>query len=204
MITAEDINSIFPNAKDEIVEALVASQDMLAEKYGIDSPLRLAHFLGQTALESGGFRLMEENLNYSADRLMAVFPKYFRNVDARSYHRQPEKIANHVYANRMGNGNESTGDGYMFRGRGLIQLTGRNNYSLFANDNDMTVEEAAQYLTTPEGAIESAAWFWNKNDLNDLADADDINAVTKRINGGHHGLAERTKYTNGFKEILGA
>lgn len=204
MFTEENIKEIFPNAKDEIVEALILSQDMLAEKYGIDTPLRMAHFLGQTALESGGFRLIEENLNYSADRLMAVFPKYFRNIDARSYHRQPEKIANHVYANRMGNGDESTGDGYMFRGRGLIQLTGRNNYTSFAEDNGISVEEAAEFLTSPAGAIESAGWFWAKNDLNDLADADDIKAVTKRINGGHHGLAERTKYTNYFKEVLGA
>lgn len=204
MITEEQIKDIFPNAKDEIVEALVLSQDMLAEKYGIDTPLRMAHFLGQTALESGGFRLIEENLNYSSDRLKVVFPKYFRNIDARSYHRQPEKIANLVYGNRMGNGDEYSGDGYRFRGRGLIQLTGRNNYTAFAEDNGITVEEAAEFLTTPAGAIESAGWFWYKNDLNDLADNDDIRAVTKRINGGHHGLPERTKYTNYFKEVLGA
>lgn len=204
MITSENITDIFPNAKDEIVEALVNSIDMLAEKYEINSPLRLSHFLGQTALESGGFRLTEENLNYSADRLMAVFPKYFRNIDARAYHRQPEKIANHVYSNRMGNGDEESGDGYKFRGRGLIQLTGRNNYTLFADDNNMTVDEAADYLTTPEGAIESAAWFWYNNDLNELADSDNVKAVTKRVNGGEHGLAERTKYTKYFKEVLGA
>lgn len=204
MITKEDIRSIFPNAKEEILDALVNSQDILAEKYEVNSPLRMAHFLGQTALESGGFRLTEENLNYSADRLLAVFPKYFKNIDARAYHRQPEKIANHVYANRMGNGDEDTGDGYKFRGRGLIQLTGRNNYTLFADDNNMTLEDAVDYLNTPEGAIESAAWFWYKNNVNDLADSDNIRSVTKRVNGGDHGLAERTSYTNKFKDILGA
>lgn len=204
MITQDNILEIFPNAKPDIIDALVNSVDMLAEKYEINTPLRLAHFLGQTALESGGFRLMEENLNYSSDRLMAVFPKYFRNIDARSYHRQPEKIANHVYSNRMGNGDEESGDGYKFRGRGLIQLTGRNNYTLFAEDNNMDVDDVVNYLTSPEGAVESAAWFWYKNDINELADQDNIRAVTKRINGGHHGLAERTKYTNYFKEVLGA
>ena len=204
MIDQDIILEIFPNAKPEIVEALVNSEDLLASDYGIDTPLKMAHFLAQTAHESGGFRVMEENLNYSSDRLMAIFPKYFRNIDARSYHRQPEKIANHVYANRMGNGDEESGDGYKFRGRGLIQLTGRSNYTLFAEENDMDVDDAVSYLTTPEGAIESAAWFWNRNDINELAEDDNVVAVTKRINGGTNGLDDRRKYTNKFKDILGA
>lgn len=204
MFTQEDIFQVFPGAKPDIVDALVNSIDLLANEYGIDTPLKMAHFLAQTAHESGGFRLMEENLNYSADRLMAVFPKYFRNVDARSYHRQPEKIANRVYANRMGNGDEASGDGYNFRGRGLIQLTGRNNYTLFAEDNNLDLDMAVDYLTSPEGAVASAGWFWNKNDINELAEEDDVPAVTKRINGGHHGLEERRKYTAKFKDILGA
>jgi putative chitinase len=204
MFNQETIFSVFPNAKPDIVDALVNSQDLLAGDYGIDTPLKMAHFLAQTAHESGGFRLMEENLNYSSDRLMVVFPKYFRNVDARAYHRQPEKIANRVYANRMGNGDEASGDGYHFRGRGLIQLTGRNNYTLFAEENNLELDDAVNFLTSPEGAVQSAAWFWNRNDLNMLAEDDNLTAVTKRINGGTHGLEERKKYTNKFKDLLGA
>jgi len=204
MFTQDDILQVFPNAKQELVDELVNSIDMLTNEYGIDNEIKMAHFLAQTAHESGGFRITEENLNYSADRLMTVFPKYFRNIDARAYHRQPEKIANHVYANRMGNGDEESGDGYRFRGRGLIQLTGRNNYTAFAEENNMDVEEAADYLSTPEGAVRSAAWFWNRNDINELADTDNVREVTKRINGGTIGLPERAKYTEKFKDILGA
>jgi len=204
MFTQEDIFSAFPNAKPDIVDALVNSIDLLASDYGIDTPMKMAHFLAQTAHESGGFRLMEENLNYSSDRLVAVFPKYFRNVDARAYHRQPEKIANRVYANRMGNGDEETGDGYHFRGRGLIQLTGRNNYTMFAEDNNLELEDAVNFLTSPEGSVQSAAWFWDKANINPLAEDDNVVAVTKKINGGTNGLEERKKYTNKFKDLLGA
>lgn len=206
MITKEEIKKHYPNSKDAVVEALVGSLDTIAEKYGVNTPMRLAHFLAQTAHESGGFRLIEENLNYSADSLNKVFPKYFKNAgrDANEYNRQPEKIANVVYASRMGNGDTASGDGFKFRGRGLIQLTGRSNYTNFAKDNGIDVEEAVAYLTTPQGAVESAAWFWNKNGLNALADKDDVTAVTKRINGGTIGLDDRKKHTEEFKDILGA
>ena len=206
MITEEQIKHGYPNSKPDVVKALVNSLDTLGEKYGLNTPLRLAHFLAQTAHESGGFRLIEENLNYSADSLNKVFPKYFKNAgrDANEYNRKPEKIANVVYASRMGNGDTDSGDGYKFRGRGLIQLTGRSNYTNFAKDNGIDVEEAVAYLTTPAGAIESAAWFWNKNGLNALADKDDVVAVTKRINGGTIGLEDRKKHTEEFKDILGA
>lgn len=206
MITEEELKKHYPNAKAEVVKALASSLDVLAEKYGVNTPLRLSHFLAQTAHESGGFRLIEENLNYSADSLNKVFPKYFKNAgrDAQEYHRQPEKIANIVYASRMGNGDTASGDGFKFRGRGLIQLTGRSNYTNFAKDNGIDVEEAVVYLTTPKGAVESAAWFWSKNGLNALADKDDVVAVTKRINGGTIGLDDRKKHTEEFKEVLGA
>ena len=168
--------------------------------------MRLSHFLAQTSHESGGFRLIEENLNYSADGLNKIFPKYFIKAgrDAQAYHRQPEKIANVVYASRMGNGDTASGDGYKFRGRGLIQLTGRSNYTALSTDLGVNIEETVAYLTTPEGAVESAAWFWNKNGLNSLADKDDVVAVTKRINGGTIGLEDRQKHTAHFKNILGA
>lgn len=205
MFTKDDIYAVCPNARDDIVEALVNCEDLLVSDYGIDTPMKIAHFLAQTAHESGGFRLMEENLNYSSDRLMAVFPKYFRNIDARSYHRQPEKIANRVYANRMGNGDESTGDGYRFRGRGLIQLTGRNNYTMFSDEAfNSDLDGAVEYLSTPEGAVVSAAWFWDKANINPLAEEDDVLAVTKKINGGTHGLEDRRRYTDKFKDLLGA
>jgi putative chitinase len=204
MITADQIKKQYPNAKPFIVDALIGSLSTLADKYGLNTPLRLAHFLAQTAHESGGFRLVEENLNYSADGLTKIFPKYFKDKDPNEYARQPEKIANVVYASRMGNGDTASGDGFKFRGRGLIQLTGRSNYTAFAKDMGVEVEEAVAFLGTPPGAVESAAWFWNKNGLNALADKDDVTAVTKKINGGTIGLDDRKKHTTEFKEILGA
>jgi len=181
MLTEEQVKKNYPTSKPDVVKALIASMSTLAEKYGLSSPLRLAHFLAQTAHESGGFRLIEENLNYSADGLNKIFPKYFIKAgrDAQAYHRQPEKIANVVYASRMGNGDTASGEGYKFRGRGLIQLTGKSNYNGFATDSGITIDEAVAYLSTPEGAVESAAWFWNKNGLNALADKDDVTAVDK-------------------------
>jgi len=204
MITEEQIKHGYPSSDSDVVSALVSSLETLAEKYEINSALRLAHFLAQTAHESGGFRVIEENLNYSADGLSKIFPKYFRDKDPNDYARQPEKIANVVYASRMGNGDTASGDGYTFRGRGLIQLTGRSNYTSMANDMGVSVDDVVAFLGTPEGAVESAAWFWNKNGLNKLADADDVTAVTKKINGGTIGLEDRQKHTAEFKEILGA
>lgn len=202
MLTEEQIKHGYPNSKADVVKALVESLETLASKYEIHG-LRLAHFLAQTAHESGGFRVIEENLNYSADGLTKIFPKYFKDKDPNDYARQPEKIANVVYASRMGNGDTASGDGYRFRGRGLIQLTGKANYSGFAADSGVSVDEAVKYLSTPQGAVESAAWFWHKNGLNKLADADDVTAVTKKINGGTIGLEDRQKHTSEFKHLLG-
>jgi putative chitinase len=202
MITKEQIKESFPNSKDEIVQALVSSLDSLKSKYEINTPLRLAHFLAQCAHESGGFRVVEENLNYSADGLMKIFPKYFKDKDVSQYARKPEKIANVVYASRMGNGDTASGDGYRYRGRGLIQLTGKSNYTSFAADSGIKTEEAVAYLSTPKGAVESAAWFWRKNGLNKLADTDSVVAVTKKINGGTIGLEDRQNHTEDFKEML--
>lgn len=204
MITQEELKKHYPTANDKILKAIVESLALLASKYGINTKLRLAHFLAQTAHESGGFRAVEENLNYSADGLNKIFPKYFKNAgrDAQAYHRQPEKIANIVYASRMGNGDTASGDGYKFRGRGVIQLTGRNNYTNFSTDMGIKLEEAVAYLATPQGAVESGAWYWNKNGLNALADKDDVTAVTKKINGGTIGLEDRKKHTEDFKKFF--
>ena len=157
-----------------------------------ENPRRIAGFLAQVAHESGGFTAIKENLNYSAKGLMTTFKKYFPDeATAKQYEKKPEKIANRVYANRMKNGPEESGDGYRFCGRGLIQLTGRDNYTKFAQALDMSIEDTVAYLETPNGALVSAAWFWDNNKLNQYCDRDDFVTLTKRINGGTIGLEDR-------------
>jgi putative chitinase len=177
--------------KSSEAEKWVEPINAAMERFEINTPERVAGFLAQCAHESAHFARTTENLNYSADGLRRVFPKYFRDVDANDYHRQPEKIANRVYSSRMGNGDEDSGDGWRYRGRGLIQLTGRSNYSALAADIDVDVVEDPDLVAEPELAALSAAWFWWKNGLNKFADAQDIVGMTKRINGGTIGLEER-------------
>lgn len=171
-------------------------------KYNITTENRVAGFLAQCAHESNNFKVLQENLNYSADGLRRIFPKYFRDVDPNDYARQPQKIANRVYANRMGNGSESSGDGWKYRGRGVIQLTGYDNYSRFAKDMGMSVDEVIDYLETVEGAIMSAAWYWNSRKINTAADANDIVKMTKLVNGGTIGLEDRKKHYAHILEIF--
>lgn len=165
----------------------------LLPKYEINSVVRVAGFLAQCSHESGNFTVIKENLNYSAEGLNATFAKYFVKAgrDPGTYARNPEKIANVVYADRLGNGNTASGDGWRYRGRGLIQLTGYNNYVAFGKTKQLTALETIDYLETSRGALESACWFWKTNDLNKSADAQDIVAMTKKINGGTHGLEDR-------------
>jgi putative chitinase len=178
--------------------------DQLLDDYGIDSPQRVAHFIAQCAHESGNFRFIRENLNYSAKGLMGTFKKYFpTEALATQYQRQPERIANRVYANRMGNGDEASGDGWRYCGRGLIQLTGKENYTFFAGSFGFPVEEAAEYLATFEGAAQSACFFWEQNNLNRFADANDIKGLTRAINGGQIGLEDRIKHTNHALHVMG-
>lgn len=193
MITIELLQKIAPKTKKEILETYVSPLNRVCAKYKIlDNNKRIAAFLAQIAHESGGFNFTKENLNYSATALRTVFKKYFlTEQEAILYERKPEKIANKVYASRMGNGDEQSGDGWNFRGRGLIQLTGKENYSKFSQSIDKTLTETISYLETPDGAIESAAWFWEKNKLNEICDKDDFTTLTKRINGGTNGLADR-------------
>lgn len=206
----------FDFTKEHLAEIISADADdwydalcELLPKYGITTERRVAHFLSQCAHESAGFKRLEENLNYSAKALRAVFGRYFGEPpkrDAEEYHRQPEMIANYVYMDefrkyKMGNVNE--GDGWLFRGRGLKQLTGRDNYTKFGASVDMTAEEAAEYVATPAGAIESACWFWDANNLNDIADTDDVVKMTKKINGGNIGLEDRQKRYKHALEVLG-
>ena len=179
-------------ARNKDTASLFTALEQVLPKYNITSVERVAAFLAQCGHESADFTTLKENLNYSAEGLSKVFPKRFPSVDAaQPYHRQPEKIANKIYADRMGNGPEASGDGYKFRGRGAIQLTGKENYTKFANSIGKSLDETVAYTETLAGAIESACWFWNTNKLNDLADKKDIVGLTKRINGGTIGLEDR-------------
>lgn len=193
MITLTLLQSICPKTKSSILEGYVEPLNTVGKYYEMfDNPKRIAAFLAQVAHESGGFNFTKENLNYSADGLMKTFRKYFPTPDlAAQYARNPEKIANRVYANRMKNGDEQSGDGYKFRGRGLIQLTGRENYTKFSRSLDMDIDETISYLETPNGAVASAGWFWDNNKLNNYCDKDDFIGLTKRINGGTIGLSDR-------------
>jgi len=170
---------------DKIVDALSEA----CEKFGVDSKLRLAMFLAQASHESMGFRRTEENLNYSAQGLLLTFPTHFNAQSAVSYGHKPMAIANRVYANRMGNSDERSGDGYKYRGRGYIQLTGKAMYEEFSQAMGEDINPDS--LATPRLASMSAAWFWNENHLNAYADKGDVAGATRRINGGLNGLAER-------------
>jgi len=202
-ITLELLKEIAPQTKTEKLEGFVEGLQDACDRFEINTTSRLACFLAQVAHESGGFNAVKENLNYGAQGLVNTFKKYFPTIEAaRPYERNPEAIANRVYANRMGNGDEASGDGFKHRGRGLIQLTGHDNYVSFAADMGMTIDEAIDYLETYEGAAMSAAWFWWKNNLNTWADQEDMLTLTKRINGGTIGLEDRKHHFEIIKEAL--
>jgi putative chitinase len=174
-------------------------------KWDIDTIDRVAGFIAQTSHESAGYSVLTENLNYSAEALDKIFPKYFKRAgrDAKDYHRQPEKIANVIYANRMDNGDTDSGDGWRFRGGGILQLTGRYNYTQFGKAEDKTAEEATEFVRSPIGALASACWFWDTNNINKYCDNQDITGMTKRINGGTIGLEDRKKHYAHALEVLG-
>ena len=179
--------------------------EQLLDDYEINTPFRVAHFVAQCAHESGNFVFIKENLNYKAASLQKTFAKYFPTAElAQQYANKPERIANRVYASRMGNGPEASGDGYRYCGRGLIQLTGKDNYTFFAGSLGISVEEASEYLATFEGAAQSACWYWEQNNLNRFADANDVRGLTRAINGGYIGLSDREKHTEHALHILGA
>ena len=174
--------------------------------FHIDTPLRMAHFLGQCSHESAGFKILRENLNYSESGLMKIFPKYFPSLEmAQRYARQPQNIANLVYANRMGNGDVASGDGFRFRGRGYIQLTGKQNYADFGKSININLIENPERVAT-EFPLLSAAWFFDRNGINDIADegsdAATVRKITKKINGGTIGFDDRLKRFNEFYSIL--
>ena len=202
-ITESQLNQLIPG--NPYLEHWCEALNMILPDYDIDTPQRVAAFLAQCAHESGGFRFLKENLNYKAASLRKVFPKYFPSDElATAYANKPEMIANRVYGGRMGNGDEHSGDGYKYCGRGLIQLTGKSNYQNFADSIETAVEDIPEFLATFEGAVQSACWFWESNNLNQFADKGDILTMTKRINGGTIGLEDRIKHYNHALHIFGS
>lgn len=205
MFTEDSLKQIMPNAKVEDIDHYLDALNSKMQIYDINTPLRAAHFIAQLAHESGSFKYRYENLNYSAKALRAVFGKYFPTDElAEEYARNPERIANRVYANRMNNGNEASGDGWKYRGRGLIQLTGKENYTKcgdtlkidLVNKPDLLAQDA-------NAAVAAACWFWDSRKLNGFADQDNIMTITKLINGGYNGLEDREQYLERAKKVLG-
>lgn len=205
-LTKDQLKQLLP--KNPYIDQWHKALSQLLPDYEINTPQRIAAFMAQCSHESGGFMFLSENLNYKPATLRKIFPKYFPDdAIANTYCSKPNKaeaIANRVYANRMGNGDEASGDGYRYRGRGLIQVTGKQNYTWFAASLQITPEEAADYMQTFEGAAQSACWFWESNNLNQWADKGDIVTLTKRINGGTIGLDDRIKHYEHALHVLGA
>lgn len=199
MINYSVLKGVIPNS---VMQELLA----VTTEYRLNSPLRLAHFLAQCAHESANFSVVEENLSYTADRLLVVFKKYFPTKEiANQYARNPKKLASYVYANRLGNGGEETEDGWRFRGRGFIQLTGRDNYANFDKTvNDNIILNPG--LVATKYPLTSAAWFWKLKKLNEIADLgasdNEVALITKKVNGGYIGLAERIKLFNQFYKLI--
>ena len=183
LITETKFNQVFPRAKEGIY-AVIAKH---IEQAGCKTKMQQAMFLAQCGHESAGFSMLSENLNYSSDSLVRVFRKYFTSEEAKKYARQPEKIANRVYANRMGNGNENSGDGWKYRGRGIIQITGKRNYDAFAKwlERDINPDDVAINLTL---AVKAGVWFWL---VNEIASLNSVEKATRRINGGLNGIEDR-------------
>jgi putative chitinase len=204
-LTKEQLRQLLP--KNPYLNYWHNALAQLLPDYEINTSRRIAAFIAQCSHESGGFTALKENLNYRWQTLRKLFPKYFPTDElAQQYASRPDKqqaIANRIYASRMGNGPEESGDGYRFCGRGLIQLTGRQNYTWFAASIETPVEEVSEYLETFEGAAQSACWFWETNKLNQWADSGDIVTLTKRINGGTIGLEDRIKHYEHALHVLG-
>jgi putative chitinase len=203
-ITEEQILKAVPHTNRKRLAEFVVTFNKWGDKFGINTPLRVTHFLAQCWHESGALSAVEENMNYSAKRLLVVFPKYFDVTRAQRYAGKPQMIANRVYANRMGNGNEDSGDGWRFRGRGIIGTTGRANYKEYA-DSEFCVGDLMshpEWLAQSPGAYKSAMFFWWKNNCNKWADADDVDGLTKRINGGFNGLSDRKRYLQLFRQVF--
>ena len=206
MLTLNQLKQLLP--RNQHVSYWHHALEQLLPDYEINTPRRMAAFIAQCAHESGGFTTLKENLNYKPMSLRKLFPKYFDTDElAQQYCSKPNKqaaIANRIYANRMGNGDESSGDGYRFSGRGLIQLTGRATWQEFADSIETSLSDLDEYMQTFEGACQSACFFWESRKLNQYADAGDIVTLTRKINGGTIGLEDRKKHYEHALHILGA
>lgn len=204
VITQSQLLQAVPNLYKPRLDAFVASFNMWAVHFGIDTPLRTVHYLAQVFHESGCLQWTEEDLNYSREALLRVFPKYFNEKNVDLYSRNPQKIANRAYANRMGNGSEASGDGYRYRGRGFIGTTGKANYEAYAK-SDWCVGDIMSHpelLARSPGDQKSSMFFWLKNGCNRFADADDVKGLTKRINGGLNGFENRKGLLAKFKAVF--
>jgi putative chitinase len=202
ILSKEQLAQLIPG--NPYVDYWHSAMERCLPDYDINTPQRIAAFMAQCGHESGNFKFLKENLKYRAQSLVKVWPRYFPNMDiANQYAGKEEMIANRAYANRMGNGPEESGDGWRFCGRGLIQLTGRNNYQSFADSIETDINDIPAYLGTFEGAVQSACWFWETNNLNKFADTGDMLNLTKRINGGTLGLDDRIKHYNHALHVLG-
>ena len=196
-------------SRDQLIALKIGAEweDPLNEtfaRFGINTPVLQAAFIGQCGHECGNFRILEENLNYRAETLMKLWPRRFPTREiADQYARNPKKIANMVYSNRMGNRDEASGDGFLYAGKGIIQLTGKDNYTRFAQSLEISVEDAAEYMKTFEGAAQSACWFWETNNLNKFADAGDLKTMTRVINGGFKGMEDRELQFARISKLLG-
>ena len=201
MITPEQLQVILPHNQN--IHTLCASLNDLLPKYEINTKNRIASFLAQCAVESVEFTVLQENLNYGPQSLMRTWPHYFLSVTtANQYAHQPEKIANHVYANRYGNGDEASGDGWKYRGRGAIQTTFHDNYKAFAVFLGLSIDQTVAYCETPVGAVESACFYWKMHKINDDCDVDNIESMTHKINVAELGLPQRRMYYEKAKSIL--
>jgi putative chitinase len=205
MLTLGQLKQMLP--KNPYVADWHEALSQLLPDYDINTPQRIAAFVAQCAHESGNFMVLKENLNYKPATLRKIFPKYFPNdAIANDYATRLNKqmhIASRAYANRMGNGDEASQEGWKFCGRGLIQLTGKNNYQAFADSLEMDINDVPEYLGTYQGASQSACWFWETNNLNRFADKNDIKGLTKAINGGYIGLEDRIKHYNHALHVMG-
>ena len=204
LFTKEQLYLINDNLNKKECDYYYEALQTLLIQHNINTSLRIAHFLAQILHESGHFKYNKENLNYSAKALRSVFGKYFKtDKEAEEYARKPEKIANRVYANRMGNGDEASGDGWKYAGKGLIQLTGKANYIECGNSLGLDLINCPDMIiTSPETCVETACWFWSKHNLNRYADNDDIVAITKKINGGLNGIESRKEILASAKQHL--
>jgi putative chitinase len=202
IVTIDQLCKMFPHTSPARLNGYLQPLNDTLARFHIDQPFRVRAFLSQLGHECMEFNRFEENLNYSASGLRATFRKYFTAAQAEQYARKPEAIANRVYANRLGNGNERSGDGWKYRGRGGIQITGKYNYTLFANFMGMTVDQVLRYLETPAGHMMVSGWFWDARGLNRWADGQDMLTITKKINGGTNGYDDRMRLWNHSKSIF--